>query len=343
VIRRSASTFWISPGRSERGWFLRRHIWIGLAVSVLFLFLAVHKTDISELGQTLRTAQYAYLIPAVGLTLVSFWVRTVRWKYLLEPVKSISINSLFPAVMIGFMANNVLPAKLGEFIRAYSIGKKEGISKSSSFATIVVERVFDGFTLFLFLVIPLLIRPSDGMIRQAAYAAFVVYAGTLAFLILLKYRTDTTLEWTRRVLRPLPHRWTAKVCGVLRAFVAGLQVFHNAGTLTVTIALSVGMWLCMVGAVYVLLVSCDLCMPAYAAFLLLGAIALGFSVPGSPGSVGPVEFFSVAGLALFGIPKGQAVGFSIIFHASQYVPVTLIGLVYLWSEHLSFRAIREAE
>lgn len=318
-----------------------RRLWIGLATSALFLFLALRRVDVRELGTALQTARYWRVIPAVLLTLLAFWIRAVRWRYLLEPVKLIPLRSLFAAVMIGFMANNLLPAKLGEFVRAYTIARREKISKSASLATVVVARVFDGLVVFLLLAVPLFLHPTPGLIRKTMYVAFVVYAAALAFLWFLKYRTERTITWTQRALSHMPRRWSHRACGMLRAFVAGLQVMHNAGNLCVAVLLTVAVWLCMAGAVYVVLVSCGLSVPTYAAFLILGAIALGFSLPSSPGAVGSVEFFSVSGLALFGVPTGRAMAFSIIYHATQYVPVTLIGLVYLWSEHLSLKAIRQ--
>lgn len=126
-------------------------LWLGIGISVLFLFLAFRKVNLHELKKALESANYIYLIPAILLTILSLWIRAFRWQYILQPVREIRVSSLFSATMIGFMANNLLPVRLGEFVRAYTIGEKERISKSSSLATIVVERIFDGITILSFL------------------------------------------------------------------------------------------------------------------------------------------------------------------------------------------------
>ena len=109
--------------------------WVGMGFSGTFLYLAFRRTDLLAVGYTLRQAAYIWLFPAVVLTLLSFYLRAYRWHYLLESIKPITISSLFSATLIGFMANNLLPARLGEFVRAYVIGRREGIRGSASFAT----------------------------------------------------------------------------------------------------------------------------------------------------------------------------------------------------------------
>ena len=152
-------------------------LFFSVLISTLFLILAFNRVNLYELKDTLETANYIYLIPAVLLTILSLWIRAVRWGYLLQPVKKININSLFSATAIGLMANNLLPARLGEFVRAYVIGKKELISKSASFATIVVERIFDGLTILLFFnVVAIFYAESmPTWLRNSAYFASVIF------------------------------------------------------------------------------------------------------------------------------------------------------------------------
>ncbi|HID94591.1 MAG TPA: flippase-like domain-containing protein [Candidatus Latescibacteria bacterium] len=323
----------------KKGSVLRRKFWIGIIVSAVFLYLAFRRVDLHELGFALRSANYLYVIPAILLTFLSFWTRAFRWRFLLGPVKQVKTSHLFSAIMIGFMANNLLPARLGEFVRAYVIGKKEQISSSSSFATIVIERIFDGVTLLLFLIPVFFLPSSPRWVTKSGYIAAAIYLGILAFLAALMIRTEQTQNLVDRFLRPFSVRWRQKVRGLLVSFTSGLAVLGSLGHLLIIFLLSLLLWFLVVGAIHLVFVSCGLKLPVYAGFLLLAIIALGVMLPSSPGFVGTIQFLSVAGLALFAVPKSQALGFSIVFHASQFIPVTAIGLVYLWYEQLSLRKL----
>ena len=124
---------------------------LSVSISGLFLLAIFWQVDTQQIKEALKTADYAYVPLAVLLTLLTNILRSYRWKYLLNPIRPISIVSVFSGVAIGSMANNVLPARLGELVRSYFLGQKEDLSKSSTLATIVVERLFDGFTLLFFL------------------------------------------------------------------------------------------------------------------------------------------------------------------------------------------------
>ncbi|MGE5860824.1 MAG: lysylphosphatidylglycerol synthase transmembrane domain-containing protein, partial [Ignavibacteria bacterium] len=113
-------------------------LWISIIISMVFVVLIFYEVDFNKTEQALRDADYIYLPFAVVLSIVTNILRTYRWKYVINPIKKISTHSLFSGVAIGYMANNLLPARLGEFVRAYMMGKKEGISKSATLATIVL-------------------------------------------------------------------------------------------------------------------------------------------------------------------------------------------------------------
>lgn len=94
-------------------------VWIGIGISLLFLYFAFRKSNFSEIGEVLRNAHYGYLLITLIFILLAFFLRAIRWRYLLEPSKTVRLHNLFSAVMIGFMSLNVLPLRLGEFVRAY--------------------------------------------------------------------------------------------------------------------------------------------------------------------------------------------------------------------------------
>ena len=314
---------------------------IGIIISALFLFLAFRKVDFAEFGAALESANYFYIIPIFLLSLLSVAVRSFRWRYLLRPVKEIGARSLFSATFIGLMANNVLPARLGEFVRAYVIGEREKISKSTSFATIVLERIFDGITILLFLVIVLIFYAVSfpGWLSKASYFALIFYIAAILFLVLLKVNTRWAVGIAEFVLRPLPKRIGDLGIRVLHAFIEGLAVLHSTRNVLIAALLSVLVWLPHVLINHLLLVSFDIHLSIFASFLLLVALAIGVMVPSAPGFVGTVQYICVLTLALFGVPREQALSYSIVYHASVFIPVTVVVLVFLFAGRLSFTDI----
>ena len=315
--------------------------WLGIVISALFLFLAFQKVDFHELGQALKNANYLYLIPASVLTILSVWIRAYRWHYLLQPVRRIKMSSLFSATCIGLMANNVFPARLGEFVRAYAIGEKESISKSASFATIVLERIFDGITVLLFLSVVLLFNSLllTGQMRYAAYVACGIYIFALAFLILLKVKTDKAVNIVHFVSRPLPHKLRDGLINLLHSFTTGLQILHDSRNIIVSSFLSIFVWLPIGFNIHILLRSFDIHLPVYAAFFLLVMLCIGVMIPAAPGFVGTIQLIFVAGLGLFGISRSHALSFSFLFHATQYIPITALGLMFVFIEGFSLSQI----
>jgi hypothetical protein len=313
----------------------------GFLASAVFLFLAFRKVDVSELHHALAHARYGYLVPAIAVMVVSLWLRAVRWRYLLAPIKRIGMGSLFSATAIGLMANDILPARIGEIVRAHIIGDRETISRSASLATIVVERLLDGFTLLFFLAVVLLAGMRlPGWLEKASIAAVAFYILALAGLVLLLLRTRSVLLFFERVSRPLPAALRDRLLGMLHAFANGLAAFRSSRTMCIAVLLSPLVWLPSAAIIHLLLVSLNIHLPLSVSFLLLVALCIGVMIPSAPGYIGTIQFVSVAMLALFGIPRERALSFSLVYHACIYVPVVAAGLLCLARGGVSFRDIR---
>jgi len=316
---------------------------LGLAFSVLFLVLAFRSVHRDDLAEAMRSAKYGYTVPAMLLIVASLYLRAVRWRYLLHPIKDIGRRSLFYATGVGAMVNITFPARLGEFVRAYAIGERERISRSSSFATIVVERVFDGFALLFFLAIVALFgsNHAGGWLRQAEYVAVIGYLVALATLILLKTHTRFALALAQGALRPFPRAVREKALAILVSFIDGLRVFRSTKNMGVAIALSPLVWLPNAAAIHLLLVSTGIHLGALVSLLLLVALCVGVTIPSAPGFVGNVQFVSVEILRLFGVQAGSALTFSLIYNACIFLPVLLTGIACVVAEGLSFAEIKD--
>jgi uncharacterized protein (TIRG00374 family) len=314
---------------------------VGAAVSALFLYLAFRSVHPGELARALGRVDYRLVVPAMLLALSSLVLRAVRWRYLLLPVKSIGIPSLYYAIGIGSMVNIALPARLGEIVRAHAIGKKEEISRSAAFATIVLDRVFDGFALLFFLAIVALFGSGyfQGWLANAGMVAIAGYCVALAVLVLLRTHTHVAVRWAEVVLRPFPGAVQTKLLAVLRAFVEGLGIFRSAKNMIAAIVLSPIVWLPNVAMIYLLMASAGIHLSVLVSILLLVALCVGVALPSAPGFIGNVQFVCVAVLTLFGVPAEQALTFSLIYNACIFVAVLGNGLVCVFAEGLSFAEI----
>ena len=319
-------------------------MWLGIVISLLLLFLAVHRVDLGQLGEELAKARYAYLIPAMALGLLSALARAVRWHFLLRPVKHIGLGSLFSATMIGLMANNLFPARLGEFVRAYAIGRKEKIGKSASFATVVVERVFDGFAVLIILSLTVLLfsLPLPGWLEKAVILSIVFYVVALGVLVIMRMQIRRSLAVIRFLLKPLPAALRERGARIAASFIEGLRIFHHPQDILIILLLSFFVWIPSSLAVYATFYACGIDLSVPVAFFLQMMFCLAVMIPSAPGYIGIIQWVSVRGLALFQIPQAQALSFSILLQASQYITLTGGGLIYLCKEGFSLRQMKHS-
>ncbi len=312
-------------------------LWLGVALSLALLWLAFRGVEPGELGRALAGVRPGWLAPVLATIAVRFWLTALRWQVLLRPVKRVGLHRLFGVTLIGFMANNLLPARMGELVRAYALGRSEALSKSLSFATIVLERVFDGFTLLAFLVVGALsLRPEPWLVWSAA-ASFGLYLGALAGLLWLR-----SGRGRGRLLAWLPAGLARRAGGLLDSFALGLDVLRDARALLAVAALSLAIWLTSALGLHAMFLAFGLGLPPYASLLVLAIVAVAILLPSAPGYVGTLQIGTVAGLALFSVPEATALSLAILYHAVHYIPVTAAGLAYLGALNLTLGELRAA-
>lgn len=319
--------------------------WIGVVVGLFFLWLAFRGQDFSSIGTALSQANYWWLLPALVAYFAGVVVRAVRWHYLLAPMQKVSARRLFPVVVIGYMANNVLPVRMGEVVRAYVLDRREGVRKTAALATIVVERIMDGVTMLVFLSVTLLFvttgnRP-DGIARidgilQITALVFLVFI-SIFFVVAHSRNLMKKLEAFGLRLVPAPLR--PKVAGLADSFIDGLQVLRQWRDLLIVFVLSVLAWVCEAAMFWlVALAFNNLLLGAAAVFMTLAVANLATLVPSTPGYVGTFDAAATFVLArVFGVAEGLALSYVIVLHAALYLPVTLLGLYYWLHEHFSFK------
>jgi len=319
---------------------MRGKVWLGVAVSAVLLWVAVRGVSLDEVLQQLRQVRPVWLVPVIASIFLRFWLTAIRWQLLLWPVKRIGVHRLFAITMIGFMANNVLPARLGEFVRAYALGRSEALPPSLPFATIVIERIFDGFTLLVFLVGGLSFLQPSRTLLWAAGLTCALYLGVLGGLVVL--RTGRGLGLLTAVFDRLPGRLAGPARHLLESFRIGLGVLGDVRALLLTALLSIVIWVVNAAGVEASFRAFALDLPPYASFLLLGTIAVALVLPSAPGYIGPFQAGTVQGLALVGVARETALSLSIVYHLANYIPITVVGLAYLSALNLTLGELRAA-
>jgi len=322
---------------------------LGLFISASLLFFFFRGIPLQEMKDALRSFQYLYLIPCLFVYLSSFLVRAVRWQILLEPLKKVSFATSFEVIMISWMANNLLPARMGEFVRALVLGKKEGITATGSFATVVLERVLDGITLVAFLSFCLVwggFRTESDIEqrlldpRQVGLLAGIVFFGALGFLFLLFVKEHWALCLVDFFLRPVPETLAERIRNLVRAFASGLACLRSVRAFFLVAVLSVLVWICEAGTFYLLIQGFKIDVPAVSSLFVLSILNLGIMIPSSPGFIGTFEFFASQSLQLYGVEEVLAKSLALLAHGIQLVPVTLLGLVFLWKEGLELTKLK---
>lgn len=324
----------------------------GIVLSILLLWWALRDVSAAEVAREIGAADPALFLLAVLATLGGFWFRAVRWGILLRPVHpDVPFHPRFAATVIGFAANNLLPARVGEFARAYSLTRLGNVRIGASLATLVVERLLDGLVLVGLLFASMatagfpLIGDTVFDPRTAARAvAIAMGAVGLALFAMVMAPRLAVVAAEAVAARILPGRLRDPVVGAFRSFLNGLLVLRSGRLFLVSVVLALAQWLFTA-------VSFLLAFRAFgiegvgfaAAVFLQSLVSLAVAIPSSPGFFGPFEAAAKLGLALWAVSATKAVSFAVGFHIGGFIPVTALGLYYVWSSGLTWGEVRHSE
>ncbi len=305
---------------------------LGIVISALLLWLALRTINFQDVGAAFGAANYALLIPALALYFTGVAVRAARWRVLLAPLREVAVGRLLPIVVIGYMANDILPARLGEVVRVDVLRRREGISRVAALATVLIERIFDGLCLIIFAAVTLPLVALTGDWRGPLLLAAVLFAGAAAILVVTAVRPTFAVVLAEPVIRVLPRGLRRPALGLVESVVRGLAVLGGARATLWALGLTVGAWLCEAGLYLALLYALAIEGPPLVPLAILAtSIAnLGTLLPSSPGYVGVFHYLVQQVLTQAGVPLGQATVYAVLVHAALVVPVTLLGLYYVW-------------
>jgi uncharacterized protein (TIRG00374 family) len=318
-----------------------------ILLTAVFLFFFFRSVDWKEVYRYLRHVNTAIFILTILLAPLHLVTRALRWRYLLvQEKKEVRFWNMFAGNAVGFAVNFSLPGRVGEVIKPLYLARKEKIRKGFALGTVLVERVFDMFTMCFFLGLFLLARPLYSSRFKPGAEAYsrlylwgivgVVFASALLLLILsLYFFREKTLRFISFLLRPFPQKFSRRALALSEEFIEGLKFFHSLKNLLMYTFFSFVVWLGIIFYYWVFLHAFGVSISYFLLFPYVFLTMVGASVP-TPGMVGGFHYFSKLGFTMFyGLDPNLAVGITILVHAVQVVVTCAIGYAILWKEGLS--------
>lgn len=321
-------------------------LWLGLAISAFFLWLALPGLHLGEVAGYMAGANYIWLVPSVAVYFVAVWVRTWRWDYMLRPLKHIPVRDLFPVVVIGYMGNNIYPLRMGEVLRSYVLRRRENVPMGASLATVIVERVFDGLVMLLFVFIALPFFPLPETYRRLVILASVAFMGALLLFFLFAAVPEQTLrlaDWF--YTRFLSATWREKFLGVTQNVLNGLISLRNFRNVLMIFGTSLIIWLLETVKYWFVMHAFDFGeaqVTFFALMLMNGVVNLATTIPSAPGYVGTFDVPGIAVLVLYGVTPEIATAYTVVLHIALWLPITLLGAYYMLREGLGWQDLSKA-
>jgi uncharacterized protein (TIRG00374 family) len=324
---------------------------LGVALSALLLWWTMKDTSVHAVWDILSKSSLPLWFACMVFATAIFPLRARRWQALLAPVYGrLPFRSLWQSTAIGMMATNILPLRAGEFARAFALSRAEPQVKfTAAFASVAVDRLFDGTVVLLLMLLATLAPafPSQQPIGDHTLAFYLKPTATflalvLGGLVLFVVAPDRVFAISDAIMRRVAPRFEPRMRALLEGFVSGLHVLRSPKLLAEVFFWTVLHWLCNAFAFWLGFRALGLTTPFSAGLLIQGLIAIGVSVPSTPGFFGPFEFFGKAGLAVYGASNAAAVGWVLGFHVLSFIPITIMGAWYLTRMKLHFRDFRGA-
>lgn len=316
-------------------------LFLNVGISAFFIWLAVRGIDFSELKQSFFGVSIGFVLLSVLLNLFSCWVRAIRWQYLLMPIKKVSLHNVFSALMIGFMINNVLPFRLGEFVRGYALKQSDNISFSASIGTVVVERIIDVLTLLVIFAVILFLFPFPEWVKSGGILVGAIVGVSIFILYLLVKKTEWALKIISRFFGLFSEKLSIQIVRIARSFIEGVSFLHSAKSYFIISLLSVFTWVIYIYVMYAMFFAVHFDtiyqLDTLGATVVMVFTSFAIMIPAAPGYVGTFHEIAKQSLMLLHVDKEPALGFAIIFHACHYLSVTGIGFIYFLNNRIKLK------
>jgi len=322
-------------GRKE---IKRKVFWLGILISVIFLVLVFYKINFKEFFFALKKVNFFYVFLALLISLSTLFIRSIRWYYLLYPQKKVALLNLISATCVGLAMNNLFPFRLGDLIQAYFLGRKEKMSRSAIFSTVVLER----FTDLIFLIsIFFIVSFFFALPKQVNITVLVIFIlGLVTFFIFLIRFQEKSEKFGQKIISFFSRKFAERFVQLFHSFISGFKVLRQGHLLLRVFFISFILWFVYILTVYVMFFAFGINLPFSAAMFFLAIVGISVTIPSSPGYVGTWEFFGVLALSFYQINKELALSFTLVHHLLSLIEITLLGLFFILKESISFQEIK---
>jgi uncharacterized protein (TIRG00374 family) len=299
----------------------------GMALGVGLIVYLLRSVNLAQLGASFAHVDYLVLALTIPFFAANLLLKVPRWALLFGD-EAPGFDTLFGAINVGYSVNALLPARLGDLVRAYWVRERSGLSMVRTLSTIALERVLDGITV---LALVLVLAPTVALpprVRDSAFAAGVLFVLVLAVMIVLAYLSDRENQFTRMLLR-LEMGRGAIVAHAVRQIAVGLRALHSGRTVGLVVLYTLAIWGSNCVILWLVVRAFHINAPFAAGVLGTAVVNLAMALPSTPGYLGVFDYFTVVTLGLYGVKRAPAVAAALIFHAIAFIPVTVIGIIYI--------------
>jgi uncharacterized protein (TIRG00374 family) len=316
---------------------------VGLLISAFFIYLTLPSLHLPDVARALRTATYWWLLPGIAVYFVGLWARAWRWHYTLRHLKPVPSSRLFPLVCIGYFGNNIYPLRAGEVIRSLVLKRREDIAVTSSLATVIIERVFDGLVMLLFVFLALPFAPMPAQYRDLVVLLTALMVGAAAVFIWTATQPrlmEAAYTWS--AARLLPRRVRARTDDLYARFMAGLASLGRGADVLMIFGTSIVVWLLETAKYWFVMHAFDFQVSFIVLMLMNGLVNLATTLPSAPGYIGTFDTPGIETLAAFGVDRDLAASYTFTLHAALWAPVTALGAYFFWRYHLRWHDLAQA-
>jgi len=327
------------PTRSRFPW--QTLVIVALTVGLLWLFF--RNVDLKQAWAAVLRAHPGFIAAAIAVVIATYVVRSVRWIVLLRPLGHARFRTAFRTTVIGFTATFLLPGRVGEVLRPYLLAKQEGMNPASTFATIIVERLLDMVTVLLLFAMALPLAGVDVArdVKLAGIALAAMALAGLAVMFFLAGHPDRLGRWAARFSRRLPAKAASTIAHLAHTFAEGLQVMRSPGQFALASCWSVALWAVIALGIWLTSQAFDLTFSYVGSFLVVGFLSVGVALPTPGGAGGFHGAYLLALTQFYHADPSTSAAAAIVLHAVSFVPITILGLLFMWQDGLSLGRLKQ--
>ena len=314
----------------------------GIAIAAIGVWIFSRQVDLSAMFHEVRSTPLWKIIAVILLNPATLLLRSWRWKVMLPRREGCLKTGLFPLVVIGFMVNNIFPARIGEAARAALLWRRNRFTIAESIGSLLAERFLDVLVYVSFLFIPILMLPQLISLRTYGFMLLTGFCAVVLVLTFYALRPETVKMAGGWCTARLPLRIRTFIVGIGSELISNLDWLFSPQRTVAVAALSFLTLLCQILMLQVLGFGVER-FGFFTSMFGVAFAAIGAAIPLAPGYVGTLHAMVLQGLGMAGIGAGQAGAIAVMYHAAGYVTITLMGIFYFFSLKLSLKDIRGAK